>query len=307
MHASAPFAPVQNELRAMDWGQLHFSVHWVYRGQVPAEGRGQFSGACGLSAWCLLRGTGHVRQGDIQTTARKGDWLFPNRGPHCRDFSPDAEILSLRFHIEWPDGQSLFPLQDSIVIAGSKYPGFLRAAKALERAVYQGQRRDYSLDGFMNERLTFSAYLDFGGTLLQWSKALYEVLIAEGVKPSLERFEDDRLVRALRVLDAWPLHQAFSQSRLVEQASLSRAQLDRLFTAKLGQTAHQYFNRRRLSHAERLIRLPDQPIKEVAFDVGFRHVSSFSAWFKQNTGVNPNNRRESALAFPGARRHALKK
>lgn len=291
----------------MDWGQLHFSVQWVYRGKVPAEGRGQFSGACGLSAWYVLRGTGFVQHGDVRNHARKGDWLFPNRGPHFRDFSRDAEILSLRFHIEWPDGQSLFSLKESVVIPGSKYPGFLRAAKALERAVCQGQRRGHAPDGFLNEKLSFSAYLDVGGTLLQWSKALYQVFISEGIKPSLERFEDERVVRALRVLDAWPLHQAFSQRRLVEQAGLSRAQLDRLFSAKLGQTAHQYFNRRRLRHAERLIRLPDQPIKEVAFDVGFRHVSSFSAWFKQNTGVNPNVRRETALAFPAGRRNSPKK
>ena len=94
------------------------------------------------------------------------------------------------------------------------------------------------------------------------------------------------------MLDGWPLHRAFSQSELVQQAGVSRAQLDRLFTAKLGQTPHQYFDRRRLRHAERSLQLPDRPIKEVAFDLGFRHVSSFSAWFKQKTGVNPNARRE---------------
>ncbi len=281
-------------LKAMDWAQLHFSLQWIYRGQVAPDGRGRFPGCCGISAWYILRGEGIVRHDGLEKRARRGDWLFPARGVHERDFSPDAEILSLRFYIEWPDGQPLFHLRGGAVIPGTKYPALLRRARELERAAGQGGRKSYSTIGFMNETLSFPAYLDVGGALLQWSKTLYHAFTSEGIHPSLERFEDERLVRALRLLDHWPLHEAFSQRRLVEQTGISRAQLDRLFTLKLGQTAHQYFNRRRLRHAERLVRLKDQPIKEVAFDVGFRHVSSFSAWFKQNTGVKPNERRETA-------------
>jgi len=286
------------ELKVMDWGQLHFSIQWVYRGKVSDHGRGHFPGGCGVAAWYILRGEGLVRHGDCEKRAPKGNWLFPNRGEHYRDFSKDAEILSLRFYIEWPDGQPLFPHRESILIPGAKYPDLLRQAKAVERVVYQSGRRNYSSNEFMNERLSFPDYLDVEIAFLQWCKAMCHALVSEGIKPSLERFEDERVVRALRVLDGWPLHTTFSQSQLVQQSGISRAQLDRLFTAKLGQTAHQYFNRRRLRHAERSVQIPERSIKEVAFELGFHHVSNFSTWFKQKTGVNPNERRETAPSFP---------
>jgi len=299
-----PLAPVipDHELKVRDWRQLHFSIQWIYRGKVSDQGRGHFSGSCGLSAWYIQRGEGLVRHGEVEKRARKGDWLFPNRGTHFRDFSKDAEILSLRFYIEWPDGQPLFHLRESVCFPGTKYPDLLRRAKAMERVVYKNGRRSYSSSGFMDEKLSFPDYLDVQDVLLQWSKALYHAFTSEGAGPSLERFEDERVVRALRVLDGWPLHRAFSQRQLVEQVGVSRAQLDRLFTAKLGHTACQYFDRRRLRHAQRSVMLADHPIKEVAFDVGFRHVSSFSAWFKQNTGVNPNERRETLPSFSKRRK-----
>jgi len=131
------------------------------------------------------------------------------------------------------------------------------------------------------------------GALLQWAKALYDALIAEGIKPSLERFEDSRVVRALRVLDSWPFHQSFSLSELVKNTGVSQAQLNRLFITRLGLTPHQYFERRRLRHADRNVLLPYLSIKEVALDLGFRHVSNFSAWFKQSMGMNPNERRDT--------------
>ena len=281
--------PADQELNVKDWSQLHISIQWVYRGAVSDQGRGHFPGGCGVTAWYLLRGEGWVRHDDCERRARVGDWLFPNTGAHYRNFSTDAEILSLRCYIEWPDGQPFFPLRESICIPGAQYPDLLRRARVMERVVNKSGKQSYSSNRFMHERLGFSAYLDIEVALFHWSKALYHAFISEGVSPSLERFEDERVARILRVLDGWPLHMTFSQKQLVQQVGISRAQLDRLLTAKLGQTAHHYFDRRRLHYAER--KLATQPTKEVAFDLGFRHVSSFSAWFKRKTGANPNERR----------------
>ncbi len=275
-------------LQVREWGQLHTSIQWVYRGKVSEDGRGRFTGNCGVAAWYFLRGTGLVRDDGGATQARRGDWLFPAMGPHERDFSRDAEILSLRFYMEWPDGQPLYSLDRSILLNGAKYPELLRTARALERAAHEGTQKNCAGPEFLLERLDFPEYAEIGSALLKWSRAMARAFAQEEIAPSLERFEDERVVRALRVLDGWPLREAFSLGQLVEITGISRAQLDRLFRTKLGQTPHHYFDRRRLRHAERSIQRPDQPIKEVAFDVGFRHVSSFSAWFKQNTGVNPN-------------------
>ena len=280
------------ELTATDWRPLQISLQWIYRGKVSDQGRGHFPAPCGGVAWYILRGEGVVQYDGGEKRGRKGDWLFPNMGPHYQDFSKDAEILSLRFYLEWPDGQPLFQYREGLLIPGAAYPDLLRRARAMERAAAKNGRQIHSCCGFMDKKLGLPIYLDVEIALLQWTKTLCHALTVEGITPGMERFEDERVARALRVLDGWPLHRAFSQSQLVGQAGVSRAQLDRLFTAKLGQTPHQYFDRRRLRHAERSLQLPDRPVKEVAFDLGFRHVSSFSAWFKQKTGVNPNARRE---------------
>lgn len=281
-------------LRVHEWGQLHVSLQWVYRGKVPEGGRGDFSGICGGAAWYILRGEAWLRHRGAETRARAGEWLFPLVEPHYRSFSRDAEIISLRFYMEWPDGQPLFTMRESKVIRGSSHPELLRTARTLERAVYKSAGRNLTNIDFMHKRIDFSSYAGVAAALLQWSRAMYDALTAEGIKPNVERFEDERVVRALQVLDGWPLHQAFSLGQLLQITGISRAQLDRLFTLKLGLTARQYFERRRLRHAERSVQRAEHSIKEVAFDVGFRHVSSFSAWFKQNTGVNPNVRREAS-------------
>jgi len=293
MTEEVPFTSAHRGLTAMERRQLQMSLQWVYRGKVPDEGRGHFQGNCGGSAWYILQGEGVVRHDGREFRAKKGHWLFANMGPHYRDFTRNTEIISVRYYLEWPDGQPLFFHQTGLVIPGMRHPRLLRTAKAMERIVYICGRRIFTNIGFMNERLTFPAYIDVTGALLQWAKALYDALPSEGIKPSLERFEDSRVVRALLVLDVWPLHQAFSMDQLAKKTAISRVQLDRLFIAKLNMTPHQYFEKRRLRHADRNVLHPALSIKEVALDVGFSHVSSFSAWFKQNMGMNPNERRDT--------------
>jgi AraC-like DNA-binding protein len=291
----------QTGLRMFEWGDLHHSLQWIYRGPVAKGGRGFFRGGCGSAAWYLLAGEAVLRHDGHECRARKGDWLFPNAGPHERDFSADARILSLRFYIEWPNGQPLFDLGRATVLKGADHPDLRRRAEALEQVVYQRGKRNYADIEFMRERVDYPAYAEIGEALLAWSRALYRAHEAGGIGLNLERFQDERVVRALRVLDGWPLQRAFAMKSFMRATGSSRAQLDRLFTLGLGQTSRQYFDRRRLRHAERNLALPDRSIKEVSFAVGFQHVSSFSAWFKRNTGVYPNiwrKRRHSQLAAP---------
>ena len=290
-----PPMPTKDELTVMDWGQLHIFIQWIYRGRVSPEGRGHFAGGSGMAALYILKGQGLMLDGDHERRGGKGDWFFPNMvTSHYQDFSRDAETLSLRFYLEWPDGQPLFRYSHSLHIPGKKYPELLLKAKALERAAYSCSQRNYRGIEFMNAKLNLPSYLAIEFPLLQWTNALYQAFASEGLKPSLERFEDKRVAQALRVLDSWPLDVPFSLDQLQQKVGVSRTQLDQLFTRKLGVTAHQYFDRKRLIHAERMLRLPDRRIKEIAMELGFHHVSNFSAWFKEKTDVSPNVRKANA-------------
>ncbi len=54
-------------------------------------------------------------------------------------------------------------------------------------------------------------------------------------------------------------------------------------------SARQYFEKRRMQHAQEQLRLPGVRVKEVAYGLGFRHLPHFSKWFRGATGQTPRH------------------
>jgi len=65
-----------------------------------------------------------------------------------------------------------------------------------------------------------------------------------------------------------------------------------LYQDDLQTTPHQFWDRLRIEQAQNRLRQPDIRIKEVAIDLGFKHLSHFSKWFKRHTGTPPQAVRE---------------
>ena len=69
---------------------------------------------------------------------------------------------------------------------------------------------------------------------------------------------------------------------------LSASRFGRVFKEVYGETPHRYLQRRRVERAMTLLRQTDRPVTEVAWDVGFASLGTFSRTFSTVVGCSPS-------------------
>ncbi len=269
------------------WSRLTISLLWMYRGTVYPSVSGHMDGFRNMAAWLVLKGGVTVTADGGQVSAREGEWLFPKPVPRYQHFSKDAEILSINFRMEWPDGDPLFKDGLSLVLQSKDHPGLERIARRLERSVEKVTKTRYHDARLTEETLEFPQFLELEKQVLIWSEVVYHTLIKAGLQPNLHQAGDPRIHDILQYLDSWPLNEPFRVASLAKRSGLSRSNLDRIVTKALGASGKIYIDRRRLNRALQLLRLQDIPVKQIAIETGFNHTSSFCAWFKKKTGRYP--------------------
>src|SRR5688572_12022295 len=102
-----------------------------------------------------------------------------------------------------------------------------------------------------------------------------------------------RAVEAAHWIDAHS-SEDLDLDRIATAAGLSPFHFLRLFSGVLGVTPHQYLVPSRLRHAARLLADAEQPVTEVALDVGFADLSNFVRSFHRAAGVSPRVFRKAA-------------
>ena len=75
---------------------------------------------------------------------------------------------------------------------------------------------------------------------------------------------------------------------LAAVAHLSPSQFGRVFKQVYGETPHRYLQRRRVERAMTLLRQTDRPVTDVAWDVGFASLGTFSRTFAAVVGCSPS-------------------
>jgi transcriptional regulator GlxA family with amidase domain len=87
---------------------------------------------------------------------------------------------------------------------------------------------------------------------------------------------------------------------LASGAHLSASQFGRSFKQVFGETPHRYLQRRRVERAMTLLRQTDRPVTDIAWDVGFGSLGTFSATFARIVGHSPSEHRvrHGSLAVP---------
>jgi AraC-like DNA-binding protein len=270
-----------------NWSRLTISLLWAYRGAVHSAVSGHMNGAHNMAAWLMIKGGVTVTADGEQVSAREGDWLFPKPVPRHQRFSQDAEILSINFRMEWPDGDPLFKKGLSLALKSKDHPALERIARRLERTVEKVTRTRYHDARLTEEPLEFPQFIELEKQVLIWSETVYHTLIQAGLQPNLPDAGDPRIYDILQYLDAWPLNESFRVDALARRSGLSRSNLDRIVAKALGVSGKTYIDRRRLNRALQLLRNKDIPVKQIAIETGFSHTSSFCAWFKKKTGRYP--------------------
>jgi AraC-like DNA-binding protein len=87
---------------------------------------------------------------------------------------------------------------------------------------------------------------------------------------------------------------------LARTAHLSVSHFGRVFKDVYGETPHRYLQRRRLERAMTLLRQTDRRITDIALDVGFVSLGTFSRTFSSVVGCSPTDFRlaHAPIAVP---------
>ena len=86
---------------------------------------------------------------------------------------------------------------------------------------------------------------------------------------------------------------------LADTAGLSQQHLNRLFQKYLSQSAMEYVNHVRISHAEELLRSSNLTMEEISYKLGFSSPAYFCRVFKKVKGLPPGDERNRIRNFKG--------
>lgn len=294
MKPAVPMGPSPNQsprMRQADWASLFLSLQWVYEGPVPHDGTGSRTNP-DPGAWLMLEGSARVTfDAGGAAEAEAGQWMFLPAGPRFQDFSADARILSLCWRSRWPDGRNLLDHGLPATVSASAHPELQTVAEDL-LAFSEGHLGQDPLPGWRlraSARIDGKTFLEGEILLMKWLAAVLPALAEQEVFPSLHDIPDDRVLRALELMEYLPLRRAEKPDQIAKTVGLSVSQLNRLFSQYMGHTPAAHLQERRLSEAEHLLRSGDMPIKEIGFQVGFSSQSAFTHWFKKHRGRTPRD------------------
>jgi transcriptional regulator GlxA family with amidase domain len=79
--------------------------------------------------------------------------------------------------------------------------------------------------------------------------------------------------------------------QIARQVGVSSRQLERLFLRHFEKTPLGYYIQLRLERARELLLYSDQPVIDIAFQVGFTSTSHFAGWYRRLYGIRPSQAR----------------
>ena len=100
---------------------------------------------------------------------------------------------------------------------------------------------------------------------------------------------DEFLRHLIKIVEENLENEQFSVSDLHKEVTMSRMQLHRKLKSLLGQSASEFIRNIRLKKAYELLGIPGIQVQEVAYSVGFSHLSYFAKCFKEKFGVAPSD------------------
>lgn len=115
----------------------------------------------------------------------------------------------------------------------------------------------------------------------------------------IKELPDDMIARIEKIEHFLFTHASSFDSRaskLASELGLSVRQLNRIFKSYYGSSFGQMLSESRLKRAEKLLTTTNEPIEGIAFDVGYRSVSTFLAAFKKRYGTTPNKYRRGYVS-----------
>lgn len=270
-----------------EWASLKTELIWIYDQAVAPEHRHLRASSWRAGYWARYVRAGRVRiEGPAgMTEARPGQWLLGEHEKGLIDISDDAHILSIHFLCQWPTGVNFFGKAGVQMFADDFCPPLRRQAEVLERAVRR--QHPHAKVGYAHEQAAYPDFLRQQALFVNWLATWCEALGTCGWRPAYGGSADERLTRVVRRLNETPLADGFPKALLRAEAKLSPGHLDLKFEQAYGLSPWRYWERRRLEHAKRRLAQMEIPVKQVAYELGFKSDAHFVAWFRRLAGDAP--------------------
>jgi AraC-like DNA-binding protein len=137
---------------------------------------------------------------------------------------------------------------------------------------------EYQRPGEWQQRL-LGAYLT---VLLTYLSRLYTEQYAEAAPTP-----DQRLLRAYQAEVEACFREVHEVGAYAERLHISAGHLSEVVKAQTGRPAIKHLHERLVLEARRLLLHSQQPLKEIAYDLGFQDASYFNRFFKREAGTTP--------------------
>ncbi|MDB6006300.1 MAG: hypothetical protein JWR15_3287 [Prosthecobacter sp.] len=283
--------PQAVQLPADVWRTLRHGWLWVYRGPVPQCGVWSAEIPVPAGVFFVERGEVRIRADGKEICVLRGQAFFSS--PHLRRhwFAPGTSLLSVGIRSQWPDGTSLFRNALNFTSAA---PALRQATRKLFAGIH-GPRKIVTYRQAI-EATSYSAieWTSREAAFATWFSVWIETLQQLGVQPALQaRAIRRRLDQLVAWLQSLPPDQTTPSLPPDFPIGLRRA--EQLLQQHLGIGLRTFMERRRLDVARERIVADHDTLKEIAFALGFRHASHFTAWFRRHTGVSPSAYRMSGI------------
>lgn len=284
-------------LSAQQWRTLQCEWLWVYRGTAPRVRvwSGEISVPPGL--FFVESGAVKIRAEGQETKVPAGHAFFSAPGLRRQWFEPNTRLLSVGLRSEWDDGRALFTSGLNHACETGRVARLHAATLELFAAIH-GQRHEVTYaEGIAKQQHTLEGWASYEAAYRQWFAIYVETLAHLGITPTPQTAPADRRMEQLRQwLNAWPLALPLNLDEAARMTDLSTRRVHALLSKHLGMTAQAYLEKRRLAHARQRLLQEDTAFKEIAFSLGFRHASHFTAWFRRQSGLTPTACRTGQVA-----------
>jgi len=277
---------------AANWRDLRLSLNWCYKGR-PLRKKLTTTGVY-LVIWHLLDGGATLQSGNETTQAGKGQWLVTRPSRRTHEFTDSARILSIHIAVEclaidacWR-GPAAIVLPDDDLLR--RLAARLRRATALKNLQPDNQRNLIDLPTSIDEAL------ELREAVAAFARRLFALAADQGLAFGPPEIRDERVRLSRLYLAETGFREKWSRSALARAHGLSPSQLDRLWRRELEVTPHRYWEQRKLEEACFRLQHGSAPIKEIAYDLGFTHLSRFTIWFRTLKGQSPRSFRSRGFS-----------
>lgn len=284
-NTSAPESPVLIE----HWRLLSSQLFWAYdRPLKRKQLRWEYNPHPPV-AWFLRKGRLVLEEAGSRTEYQTGQWVFPGLLPEFQEFSKDAHLLSIRFLLEWPNGQHLFDRTETISFAAHETPALNKASENLARFASNHFPNTSSKQSYIHA--TLPQYLELQPLFTEWIFIYYEAMQSRApLSASLSHIQQ-KTQQALHYLDTRPLTNPLHEAELAGAIGMSTSHLHKVFLKEVGVTPVTYWNNRKLALAKSELTGGPKSIKAISYDLGFSSPENFAHWFRTQTNQSPRQYR----------------